>query len=375
MRQRIVSAGAAAVLVLGAGGLAPSAVGADDSRAADPALRAGPVPTTLSVTRLPGDDRYAEVDVAPNGRVALVVSESRTVKVRLAPGKPRVLGASANVSGVSADIHPSGRFAYVLGRLGSPLQVVSIARGKPRLVRTMMRGISFSDLVVSPDGRWLYLKNGSSDFYGHRGLYVISLARPGRPVRVRHIERSDEYGGSMAITPNGKRVITTNSSGSANFLHRYDVSKQRKAKKLGGKKMPLEVDEIAMAPGGGSVYVSGSVPGSGSAELEVAKVRTSNLAVQKVLGPIGGISGANNLAVTPDGRYLLEEGWAPGTDAGFHVFGTSPFRRLSAWDGLGPSADGLGMSYAGPTKGRFYQAVLDDGTGERHLVASRLAPG
>lgn len=331
--------------------------------------QAGPTPTVQSVTPLPADGDFSDVAVTKGGKFALVLGENKLSKVRLAPGAPKVVGTTPNVYGDRVVVHPNGRFAYAIGPNGGPIQAVDISEAKPRLVSRAMPKVWTSDIVVSPDGRWLYAMNGSKHSrWDKHGLYVFSLAKPGRPKRVAWVQRTYQHEGEMVITPNGNKVITT-SSHAENNIYRYDVSTPRNPKNAGKRKMSFRVEQLAISPGGGGLYTSGQKTGQGGTALMFAKLGTPRLAVKRIRGPFP--AGRYDLEVAPSNRYVVGAGWAPSTDVGFLVFGTTPFKRLGAYTDLDHSARGsLAFSYAGPTKGNFYQVVNVDG--QRSLVRARL---
>lgn len=331
--------------------------------------QSAPTPTVQSVTPLPSDGTFSDVAVTKDGKFALVLGENKLSKVRLAPGDPKVVGTTPNVYGNRVVVHPNGRFAYAIGPNGGPIQAVNISKAKPRLVRRAMPNVWTSDIVVSPDGRWLYAMNGSvySDWNKH-GLYVFSLAKPGQPKRVAWVQRTNQHSGEMVITPNGNRVITT-SNHAENHIYRYDVSAPKNPKLAGKRKMSFKVDQLAISPGGGRLYTSGQKTGQGGTALMFAKLGTPKLAVKRIRGPFS--AGRYDLEVAPSNRYVVGAGWAPSTDVGFLVFGTKPFKRLGAYADIDHSANGsLAFSYAGPTKGNFYQVVNTDG--QRVLIQARL---
>jgi DNA-binding beta-propeller fold protein YncE len=307
--------------------------------------------TTVGSVKL-ADTKYStgDVAIAKNGAFAIVAGDDEVQKVRLAPGPMEVLGATGNAGGRTVHLHSSDRFAYVLDGDGTALHVLNVQGSTPQLVRTLSFGrfapeLGF-DLAVAPRGNALYV-----GYLG--GVQVLSLAKPDKPRKVARVARpTAQYPGSIGITPNGKRLVATVSHGFREYLLRYDVSKPKKPKALGGKTaLPFEPTDIEFSPSGKVTYVAGNSGTHRPGDFARLRTRDLKLLQRHADMPIQ----PDQLAISPDGQRLYSAMSltldSPTPSLG--VLGTKPFEPQTFPAGI-DWPHGLSVSKGGATKGHVY---------------------
>jgi 6-phosphogluconolactonase len=145
-----------------------------------------------------GTDRLVSYRIAPDGRLTLLSDFA------LAPGSgPRHVA-----------LHPSGRFVFVANELDATvvslsldshagrLAVVDTKPGAPAGEHRNYPG----DVVLSPDGRFLYLSNRGHDSIG---VFAVN-EESGKLSLIEHTPCGGAWPRNIALTPSGKHLFVAN---------------------------------------------------------------------------------------------------------------------------------------------------------------------
>jgi DNA-binding beta-propeller fold protein YncE len=168
-------------------------------------------------------------------------------------------------------------------------------------------GMSLSGLVVSPDGRTVYLANSNG------GITPVSAAtgKAGGTIAIRGGAPGSFIGGpvgGLAITPDGRTLFTTvydEKSGASLPLARIDL---RTGKETGQVQVPGDVFGFVMPRDGKTLYVV-----SGDNQLYAVNAVTGR-PERHIPAPRSALEDAAAMALSPDGHTLYTA--VPGSDDG-----------------------------------------------------------
>ncbi|WP_166390356.1 YncE family protein [Nocardioides ochotonae] len=309
---------------------------------------------------LPATDRgVLDLAVSHNGKRAVAVGRDWLQVVALTNGNPRLLGFTRTVFGEEVELSRDGRTAYVLSQ-NDTLYVVDVGGNKaPRLVRQIRRkNLAPSHvfgMVASRNGKFLYLKHGFEygDHGTGKGIQVLSLAKPRKPRKAGRT-KTPEWDGDIAISANGRHLVTSNQT-TDNYLLQYKVNTRT------GK--PTRVKRLRLAFRGGSVAIDDQnrsayvlSGGSTTSELHVARLNLKKKRVAKAARVPAQEDGLG-LAVSPDGRHLYATTWraSPAEQQSFITLDARTLTPLHGARGAELYApQTVRVSRRGRTKGHVY---------------------
>lgn len=303
---------------------------------------AGP---TIQIARFAGFD--APLAVAPNGKVIYAA----TAFGGITPIYPatNTAGRPIRVTSRFLDtilITPDGRTAYVI-EVGIGVIPVSLASRRPgKLIRT-----TATQMVITPDGRTIYVLNNSHDVVPIRTATNTAL----RPIPVGE---GPDAPSDIAVSPGGATVYVlsgspTKSGGQVTPISTATNTVQQPMK------VPGVVMGMAIAPDGKIAYVTDYTARHRYVLLPVA------LAARKVLGPIrlpAQFWAVSSVVFTPDGSMAYVAIGAPGTDRGTKVIpirtatntGLTPVRLdISLPRQIAVSPDGSTLYVSGERRAEF----------------------
>jgi 6-phosphogluconolactonase (cycloisomerase 2 family) len=241
------------------------------------------------------------------------------------------------------------------GRLTSPAAVPSGG--------TNPRGVA-----VSPDGRFVYVTNGTRD-PAVPGTLAIFAVTDGGGLRLLKSIDIGRFGSGITISPDGRFLYAE--SQATNQVHAYQRGADGLLTELPGSPIasPNDPEGIVVTPDAGHVYVaatgqnSDGTPGSGPGNVQAFGVRPGG-----GLGPAE-LFGAgllpNAVALSPSARFLYASnsdsnsitGYAIGPDGALRQIPDSPFGGI---DSPGPEAMAM-LPNQGPTA-RFSVSTSRSGT-------------
>ena len=181
---------------------------------------------------------------------------------------------------------------------------------------TVLRvGVSLTGLVVSPDGRTIYLADSAD------GIAPVSAAtgKAGKAIAISGGAPGSFIGGpfgGLAVTPDGRTLFTTvydEKSGASLPLARVDL---RTGKETGQVRVPGDVVfAFVMSRNGRTLYVA-----SGDNQLYAVSAVTGRLE-RHIPAPQSALEGAGAMVLSPDGRtlYLAVSGSDIGSGSGAAV--------------------------------------------------------
>lgn len=282
------------------------------------ALVAGAPGSAPAGAAAPGEDsrsnyrRVVDVEVAdvyslavsPEGRVGLVSDSYRgdgiVQRVDLRAGAKPTGTASFGVA--EAVIAAGGRLAYSFGSDSGGIDVLDISAPRPRIVRSVQLGLPKaggpSALALSPDGAYLYV--GYSDDYKkpQAGVAVFALSDPQQPRRVANWVNQGKGGTSdVAVTPDGSRLVLTDSAMESGPLVVLDVTRPRSPRLDERVPLPTYASHVVSSPGDPDVaYVAGFRTVS-RVDLDAGTVTARR--------KLEGYEGIDSLVVAGDGCCLV----------------------------------------------------------------------
>jgi DNA-binding beta-propeller fold protein YncE len=216
-----------------------------------PTVAAGSIPSGVAVSANGtsayvtngGDHTVSQYDVGPGGR--------------LSPKSPAMVAAVFDPSGVA--VSPDGRSAYVTNFEPSSISQYDVDAGgrlSPKSPATVGAPYDPTKMVVHPGGRSAYvLATGGTPSNFFFGVLQYNVGAGGRlspksPFRVP--APPGESPGDIAVSPDGRSVYVTNGTpfGEPGTVSQYSVS-------VGGKLSPKSPPTVPTLRGPGGVAVSG----------------------------------------------------------------------------------------------------------------------
>jgi DNA-binding beta-propeller fold protein YncE len=153
-------------------------------------------------------------------------------------------------------------------------------------------GHSPSAVVVSPDGRTIYLANSNDS------ITPVSAAtgKAGRPIAISGGSPGGDGGpGNMAITPDGRTLFTIVMNDKSDSIARVDLRTGREAGQVG---VPRGVTDFWMTRDGKTLYVQG-----GDSELYAVDAATGRVE-RRIPAPETLLANSGTCALSPDGSTL-----------------------------------------------------------------------
>ncbi len=192
-------------------------------------------------------------------------------------------------------ISPDGRTAYVTddgssSSLGHTVTPIDLATGKPE--RPIPVGAGPQGIAITPDGATAYVADAGAIVAGQVGPVGhtvtpidLSTDKPGRPITVGNGPTG------VAISPDGRTVFVTN-------LDSGSVTPIATANDSAGPGIAVKGGPVAVAVGHGLAWVV-DTPSNTSTGDNVTPI---SLRTHKALAPIPVGRGAQDIAITPDGK-------------------------------------------------------------------------
>lgn len=245
----------------------------DAQRGAVSAMAVSTDGAVLIITHF-GDDSVSLIDTA-NGATALtVVDVDEAFAVAMS-------GDRAYVSSVSAE-HDS---------------VLAFDTDSDEIVAEYPLAFNVTDLVVSPNGRHLYV--GRTDVDG--ADVAILDTKTGNQDSVRISTAAGTAAGCVRVSTEGRRLYVAANAAFTATLVVIDAVHKRVVSAV---EIGSPIRDIALSPDGATVYVGSSGPDFGTV-LDIVDTRTSTIAATHKIGDIAGI--LTQVTISRDGEraYLV----------------------------------------------------------------------
>jgi DNA-binding beta-propeller fold protein YncE len=314
-----------------------------------------------------GNDSPSSLAVSPDGGTVYVTggsggggTGSDYDTVAYSSGGTRLWARRYNGPSTSRDhrdyatslaVSPDGRRVYVTGSSegSSSSDYATVAYssgGTPLWARryngSANKGDGARSIAVGPVGGTIYVTGGSIGSDTRYDYATVAYSSWGTQLWVRRYDggaKRDGYAASLTVSPHGGRVYVTGASGRSYSTDDYaTVSYSAKGRlswvrryngPAGGHDAPAA---IAVSPSGGTIFVTGSSPGSGTGD-DYATVAYAFSGIRQWLrrydGPVSSHDSANALAIGPGGGkvYVTGGSIATGTGAGgLYDFATVAYR-------------------------------------------------
>jgi hypothetical protein len=266
--------------------------------------------------------------VAVAGRYAYVVNRnSSTLQVFdvSIPSTPVAIG-SVGTGSLPISVAVAGRYAYVVNYGASTLQIFDV--GNPSLpVNVGSVGTENSPVSVAVSGRYAYVAN-----YGASTLQIFDVGNPASPVSVASVATGNV---PFCVAVAGRYAYVANNSD--NTLQIFDVGNPSSPVSVGLVNTGINPYSIAVA--GRYAYVANI----GDNTLQIFDVSTSSVPVG--VGSVG--TGASPYCVAVAGRYAYVVNGGSSTFQIFDVSNpSSPVNIGSVGTGTGPISVAISGRYA-----------------------------
>ena len=174
----------------------------------------------------------------------------------------------------------SGRFAYVSSVSEAHDEVLAFDTGSERIVATYPVEFGITDLVVSPNGRYVYA--------GRTGAECAGVAILDTVTRKQEFVRIDASTvGCVRVSPDGRRLYVAANSASAAQLVMVDTGRNCVISAVG---IGSPIRDIALSPNGAVAYVGSCDPDFG-AVLDIVDTRNSTVnATYKIADATGALA-------------------------------------------------------------------------------------
>lgn len=178
------------------------------------------------------------------------------------------------------------RLIFVTNFNGASVSVVSTRTW--RVVKTIATPRGPHSVVISPDGRYVYV----ACYLGH-AIAALDVATQSLVATIPFPPQAQPYG--LAISPDGRYLYASD-----NFAGRLYVADTAARRLLTGVPIGQRPALIARSPDGRTIYVANGASRSVSA-LDIG----ANPAAPRVTATIPVAGYPHGLGVTPDGRYIV----------------------------------------------------------------------
>jgi DNA-binding beta-propeller fold protein YncE len=278
----------------------------------------------LGTPAVAADQSPASVAVSPNGASVYVTTRRGVAQYDVSSsgalvGNPPTVPAGPTP--VSVAVSPDGNSVYVANQGGTISQYDVGAGGglSPKNPASIAAGPMPSGLAVSPDGRSVYVANLGTEAQNTALVHQFDVGADGTlaPKKPPTVSAGDGPS-SVVVSPDGKSVYVTNSVDDT--VSQYDVG-------AGGALSPKSVPEVgagdtpsqlAVRPGGDSAYAANSGdPTSGGGSVSQYNVGADGSLSPKQPNTVPAGSNPADVAVSPDGQsvYVTDSG-AQGSGGG-----------------------------------------------------------
>lgn len=287
------------------------------------------------------DTQPRDVVVTPNGERALVVTDDDLISIDITTTTPAVVGRASNVFGTDVVVAADGRTAYVGS--DTTIYVVDVSGDRPRLVKRVTKVTPDDILDLATRGKRLYAAYGSGWATGlGNGVKILSIANARKPARAGGF-RTDSFPTGVAVSGDGKRVVTANNLvGSVTVA---DVSKRKPRVIEGELDVPFDASSVVTVGSTAFVYSED--------DTRIAKVALGRARLGGIKYTLPGNEGGPQLAVSHDGEYLYTLMDQQDDEATVGVVSRGTLSAVTAFTGT-DFPRGIAASGAGPSKGSFY---------------------
>jgi serine/threonine-protein kinase len=222
--------------------------------------------------------------VSPDGRYVVATGASSNLVAIIDTSTNTVIRTMSNVPEPAGVVVANNGWAYFLqGNVGD-LAMLAVPSGEI-IHDTLHTGKGATNLVITPDGRRLYVANTDA-----QTVSVVDARSMTLTATIASIPKPN----GIAISPDGRRVYVTNSE--ADTVTVIDTATNTV---IGTVAVGFWPDEIAAAPDGQHVYVTNA----GANSVSVLSTRDNT-----VVATIGNIIAPGGIAVSPDSRTVYVTG-------------------------------------------------------------------
>jgi 6-phosphogluconolactonase (cycloisomerase 2 family) len=224
-------------------------------------------------------------------------------------------------------------------------------------------------VAVSPDGRFVYVTNGTRNPAVPGTLAIFAVTDGGSLKLLTSIDIG-RFGSGITISPDGRFLYAE--SQATNQIHAYQRGADGLLTELSGSPIasPNDPEGIIVTPDAGHIYAaatgenSDGTPGSGPGNVQAFQVQPSGSLGPAKLFDAGSLP--NALALSPSARFLYATNgdsnnitaYAIGSDGALSQIPGSPFSK--GIDSPGPESMAM-LPNQGPT-GRFSVSTSKSGT-------------
>jgi DNA-binding beta-propeller fold protein YncE len=201
-----------------------------------------------------------------------------------------------------------GNRVYVSSVSTADDEILVLDTGSERIVATYPIEFGITDLVVNPNGRYIYTGRAGVD-----GAGVVTLdISTGRRTNVRIAARTV---GCVRVSPDGRRLYVAANGEYTAELVTIDTQRNSVA---GSVEIGSPIRDIAVSPDGSTAYVASAGPDFGTV-LDVIDTRTSTITTTHKIGDVVGLLAQLTVSRDGDRAYLVGDQhvtvWSTATDA------------------------------------------------------------
>jgi DNA-binding beta-propeller fold protein YncE len=193
-----------------------------------------------------------------------------------------------------AGVAISGDRVYVSTVSTADDEILALDTRSQRIVASYPVEFGLTDLVVSPNGRYIYAARSGAD---GAGVVVLNTSTGGHS----YVRIDAATVGCVRISPDGRRLYVAANSASTAELVTIDTQRNRVDATV---EIGSPIRDIALSPDGATAYVGSCGPDFGTV-LDIIDTRTSTITATHKIGDAAGLLG--QLTVSRDGEraYLV----------------------------------------------------------------------
>jgi 6-phosphogluconolactonase (cycloisomerase 2 family) len=302
------------------------------------------------------------VVVTPDGRFVYVADTDNDRVLIYSVGKS---GALTKLDEAKTDgdpfemaMAPNGRTLYAAAQGTDQVASFSVSpNGQLKSLRDVPSGgTNPRGVAVSPDGRFVYVTNGTRNPAVPGTLAIFAVTDDGSPKLLKTIDIG-RFGSGITISPDGRFLYAE--SQATNEIHAYQRGADGLLTELSGSPTtsPNDPEGIIVTPGAEHIYVaatgenSDGTPGPGPGNVQAFQVQPGGGLGPAKLFDAGSLP--NALALSPSARFLYASNsnsnnisaYAIGSDGALSQIQDSPFKGIDS-----PAPEAMAMlPNQGPT--------------------------